>query len=145
MNLSFNELASSDSPFIRMLADVVSFADMSNIRKLNTIYPAAVAAKGCVSFDDIPVGKFPVIFNKLEEAEFKHNCESSHNEGSFYWYLFYSGHFVSAMARLIRLADTKNRKLIGEAYPQMVAAFDMPDWSVAPKGFKPEYNSEPLL
>ncbi len=62
------------------------------------------------------------------------------NEGSFAWYLC-SGGFTQIIATAIERADPVNIELLRIAYPQMVAAYEMTDWSQAPPGFEPRYNA----
>ena len=63
------------------------------------------------------------------------------NVGSFNWYLYNSGSFVTAMAKCITLADDYNIESIKKIYPQMVEAYRMKDWNYAPKNYFPSYDS----
>lgn len=57
-------------------------------------------------------------------------------EGCFHWYLFRSGGFVTGIAYAIQAADSTNLEKLRRIYPQMVAAFEMPnDWDTPPSGF----------
>jgi hypothetical protein len=62
--------------------------------------------------------------------------------GSFNWYLFMSGEFVTLMAKAIQRADGDNKERLRIAFPQMCAAHDCYSWDEVPKGFDPKYNAE---
>ena len=62
--------------------------------------------------------------------------------GSFNWYLFKSGSFVTTMANAIQRADGENKERLRLAFPQMCAAHDCPSWDTVPEGFDPKYNAE---
>ena len=62
-------------------------------------------------------------------------------EGSFHWYLFTSGEFVKTVAVAIQRADSVNRESLRLGFPQMVAAFESPDWDKPPAGFAPRYDA----
>ena len=64
------------------------------------------------------------------------------NKGSFNWYLFNSGSFVTTIAKAIQLADKDNLEKLRSAFPQMVAAFELSTWDSVPEGFESKYNSE---
>ncbi len=65
--------------------------------------------------------------------------------GSFNHYLGYSGGFVTTIALAIQKADAENQDRIREVFPQMVAAFKMPNWNHAPEGFTAAaYNAYPI-
>lgn len=66
-----------------------------------------------------------------------------YQKGSFNWYLDPrgGGGFVKAIAHAIQRADADNLHRLAYAFPQMVLAFSMPDWTKAPPGFEPRYNA----
>jgi len=147
----FNYYLTHKNKFIKILADVVSIADNDNLRRLELIYPSVCASKRSSNYDITPVvlaeTDFPEIYNreKSEKREYERkscNADGKHiNIGSFYWYLRCSGNFVTLMAQLIVESDFKNKTLINKVYPQMVAAYDLEDWTISPKGFRPDYNA----
>jgi hypothetical protein len=59
--------------------------------------------------------------------------------GSFNWYLKLGGSFVQALATLVMYADLHNLARLRTIYPQVVVAFECPDWNIAPEGFAPDY------
>jgi hypothetical protein len=137
----FNFYLSSTIPFFKYLGEAVSCADTCNKARVYSIFPAAVAASMLKSYDDSPEGYeditniTPNMFHNYKPSDKK--CD----RGSFGWYLVNSGHFVTAMAKLIIASDSKNLKLINNVYPQMVAAFCMDDWDKTPEGFDNVYDS----
>ena len=62
--------------------------------------------------------------------------------GCFEWYLRQSGSFVTAMANAICRADKANLERLRLAFPQMIAAWEMPCWFHTPPGFEATYNAE---
>jgi hypothetical protein len=64
------------------------------------------------------------------------------NPGSFNFYLYKSGLFVTTMAQAIQHADQENKERIRKAFPQMVAAHECRSWDDVPFNFKPVYNSD---
>jgi len=63
--------------------------------------------------------------------------------GTFNWYLFQSGKFVTLMAKAIQAADDENKEKIRKVFPQMVAANECHSWDIVPEGFsEPKYNAE---
>jgi hypothetical protein len=63
-------------------------------------------------------------------------------KGSFNWYLFHSGSFVTTVAKAIQLADADNLEKLRLVFPQMVAAFELRTWDSVPEEFESNYNSE---
>ncbi len=68
----------------------------------------------------------------------------STNRGSFNHYLHNSGGFVTTIALAIQKADQQNHERLRGAFPQMVAAQQMPTWDEVPEGFKPQYDAQPI-
>jgi len=62
--------------------------------------------------------------------------------GCFEWYLRQSGSFVVAQANAICRADKENLERIRRAFPQMIAAWEMPCWFDIPPSFEAVYNAE---
>ena len=62
-------------------------------------------------------------------------------KGSFNWYLYCSGNFITYMAKAICEADNNGLKRIRRIFPQMVAAYRMDDWNKCPSNFPNRYNS----
>jgi len=62
--------------------------------------------------------------------------------GSFNRYQKDSGSFVTALAVAITRADRENLEKVKQVYPQMVAAYQHPNWAQAPDGFTPCYNGK---
>lgn len=71
------------------------------------------------------------------------DCERP-ERGSIEWYMAHSGDFVRSLIHTIRRADVYNRERLRQAFPQVVAAHEMPSWYKAPPGFPPQYNAEAL-
>jgi hypothetical protein len=61
--------------------------------------------------------------------------------GSFNWYLYRSGTFVTLMASAIQRADRSNKDLLRKSFPQMCAAHDCNSWDEVPEGFEPVYDA----
>jgi hypothetical protein len=148
----FNYYYQHKNKFIKILADAITIADPENFRRLKDIYLAPCTAKLSTSFDIIPPVlinvEYPEITNneKIEKREYERKksllIDKHINPGSFAWHLQYSGNFVTLMAKLIVEADLRNKSLISKSYPQMVAAYDLEDWSVPPKNFDVNYLSK---
>ena len=63
--------------------------------------------------------------------------------GTFNWYLFQSGKFVTLMAKAIQAADGENKEKIRQVFPQMCAAHECHSWDMVPEGFvTAHYNAE---
>jgi hypothetical protein len=136
----FNFYLSNKNPFFKYLGEAVSCADLLNKAKLYSIFSAVVAATTLKSYDD-ELEEYEDITNTIPENIRQYVIGKKREQGSFAWYLFNSGHFVTSMAKLITYCDLKNLDLISKVYPQMIAAFYMDDWDVAPTGFDKTYDS----
>lgn len=66
---------------------------------------------------------------------------SEPQQGSIEWYLKYSGGFVQSLVGTIQRADMQNRERLRQAFPQVVAAVEMPNWNDAPPNFEPRYDT----
>lgn len=142
MGKSFNFYLSSTDPFFKALGDIIVYADITNKAKLYSIFPSLVVASTLKSFDDIPGEEYEEITNIIPEKIIKYiPGDRKCNRGSFGWYLVNSGHFVTAMAKVILNSDAGNLALISKVFPQMVAAFKEPDWDMAPENFFKTYDS----
>jgi hypothetical protein len=141
MAKSFNFYLSSNNPFFKYLSEVVSAADKINKLKLYSIFPAVVAATYLKSYDDEPKEHDDIINVIPENIRQYLPGDKNREQGSFGWYLINSGHFVTAMAKLITYSDDKNLSIIHHVYPQMIEAFKMSDWDKAPEGFDMCYDS----
>jgi ammonia channel protein AmtB len=62
--------------------------------------------------------------------------------GSFNWYSYNSGSFVTHLSRAFLAADNTNIKKLAMMYPQMYAALLEVNRDKAPENFEPEYNAE---
>lgn len=70
------------------------------------------------------------------------DVEPHYVDGCFNKYRHQSGSFVTAMANAIMQADSWNLERIQKVFPQMVAAHQMPSWSLIPTDFEPRYNAD---
>lgn len=142
---SYDWYCKLDDPFYRFMTSAINHADMDNIRRLKKAVPNMIAAWDMGSRAHRPEEVVELDINdNVEYLEREPPKELNCTPGSFNWYRCRSGHFVTYMSKAIMHADGDMRQKIGEAFPQMVAAFLMDDWDMWPKGFdSPSYNSLP--
>lgn len=139
----FNWYMHHPGKFIHCLALAVTKADGINRAKLDKAYHHMLVSNLAYNWNTVRV-EGEVVDEPTELNKKKSDREASNpGNGCFFWYTNRSGSFVTHIANAIQLADLKNLELIKKAYPQMVAAYEMNDWNLVPKGFAPTYNSEP--
>lgn len=138
---SFNWYLNHPGIFVQSLSGAVVAADPSNMVRFEKIYEHITVSRNTESWDKICEGE---VINEPLDNKIKGSSIGKMyiNHGSFYWYLHQSGAFVTHMANAIINADNNNRELIREVYPQMVAAYDLNNWNVAPDSFAKVYDAE---
>ena len=138
--------------FFINLTRAIMHADYDNLYKLSKIFPQMCMANECNSWEEVPNAEFPITINSNINKNFDDRIVDkleNIKHGSFVWYLFFSGHFVTFLAKAIYHADDENLNKIDIEYPQMVAAYEMgidnPNfWNMCPNGFELNtYNSPP--
>jgi len=139
--------------FFINLTRAIMHADCENLYKLSKIFPQMCMANKCNSWEETPLTGLLVTTNdnlsKCNDYDKIMSVRDEMNNGSFINYIFFSGHFVTFLAKAIYHADDENLNKIDIEYPQMVAAYeigiDSPRfWNMCPDGFESNtYNSPP--
>lgn len=132
--------------FIKEIAHTAIRADLDNTSKLRNIFPHLIAAKMANSWDTVIAGN---VIKAPRDADPKRwtyerflEYNSEHvQQGSFFWYLYRSGSFVTCLAQAIQFARPTYRELIKKVYPQMVASYTIANWHKSPIAFQPCYNA----
>jgi hypothetical protein len=118
------------------------YADDANLLKLYMIFPHIVEAHRMKDWLVAPVTDHYIVENNdhhKTEIKIEHDTMADGNdkkimtEGCFLWYLFYSGHFLSSMARAVIYADNNNLDMINKEFPGMIVAYRLSDWYSLPQ------------
>lgn len=139
---SFNWYTMHPDQFISNLSCAAKNAIGDNLIKLERMFPHLVKSmviynNGCVVPGDVINPHHYML--KLKCSQY--NTDEDVQQGSFFWYLYRSGSFVTYMANAINYTSDEYRVIIKKEYPQMIAAYNMPDWHKAPPSFQPYYNA----
>ena len=143
---SFNWYLYNENELLKRIADCICSADRENTEKMRLIYPAIVLAHDEREWDKAPeFGELKPVRNCDKDMKQRVLKERSSycKEGSFNWYLYNSGHFVTKLAKVILFSEKVDH--IRRVYPQMIGAMKEKNWSDPPFAFKSDcYNAEPL-
>lgn len=140
---SFDWYESMKDQFLSYLVRAIHHADQFNLRRLRQVFPHIIMAHDEHDWSKAPKTELEIVMNDtLANPEKKESTESAN--GSFNWYLYRSGHFVTFMANAILYADAVNLEILRPAYPQMASAFELDNWDICPSGFSlATYNGTP--
>jgi len=143
---SFNWYIEHPNKCINKLAWAMMKADRVNQVKMYRMFPHMGNANQMRSWKT-PYLK-GVVIDKPGIEWFENRNKESRDEtidirmGSFYWYRYRSGSFVTHLANAILYADRDIVEIIRTEYPQMVAAAEWDSWHMAPTNFAAVYNAE---
>ena len=136
---SYDWYSKLQDPFYQHMVQAINHADGPNMDLLVNAVPNMDGwDRRPFSCTDIDINDDVKYIEREAPSELK--CVS----GSFNWYRFRSGHFVTYMTKVIMHADGEMKQRIYKAFPQMVAAFELDNWDMSPIGFiSPSYDSIP--
>jgi len=140
---SFNWYVEHPNKCINQLAHAIMKADMENMIKMCRLFTHMGYAHKMRSWYTPCLKGY--VLDAPKEILFKknHTVDEAYKyagHGSFFWYLYKSGSFVTCLANAILHGDQNIVKTISTEYPQMVAAAQCENWNKAPICFCPVYN-----